>query len=153
MRKLGNQFLNIFKTFFGCFVRYLDLWATRRTGRSTIVDVLIKIPGPLNPAAYWKVHNLFKRSKICQKRSKNLKSPPWKFDKNIPECIALHRYYQYQVNNHSLYLYLVCTGTSFTAVNDSLIPTSSQTCWSTLNCFHIRKLYLVNFWKDSALTK
>ena len=73
--------------FFIHFVRYLDLWATRRTERSTIVDLLIKIPGPLNPAAYRKVQTKFKRAKICQKRSKisnTLPPPPWKFDKNIP---------------------------------------------------------------------
>ena len=46
------------------------------TERSTIVDLLIKIPGPLNPAAYWKVHYFFKRSKICQKRSNISNAPP-----------------------------------------------------------------------------
>ena len=79
-----------FWIFFGCFVRYLDLWATRHTERSTIVDLLIKIPGPLNPAAYWKVHIFFKRSEICfKKRSKISNGPAWKFDKNIPDyCLC-----------------------------------------------------------------
>ena len=54
------------------------------TERSTIVDLLIKIPGPLNPAAYRKVHNFFKRSEICfKKRSKISNAPAWKFDKKI----------------------------------------------------------------------
>ena len=86
-------FLDIFPTFFGCFVRYLDLWATRRPERSTIVDLLIKIPGPLNPAAYWKVHNFFKRSKIGQKGQKS-QMPPWRFDTNIPAYLFLeHTFY------------------------------------------------------------
>ena len=46
------------------------------TERSTIVDLLIKIHGPLNPAAYWKVHNLFKGPKFVQKRSKISNAPP-----------------------------------------------------------------------------
>ena len=46
------------------------------TERSTIVDLLIKIPGPLNPAAYWKVHNFFKRSKICPKKTSKISNAP-----------------------------------------------------------------------------
>ena len=80
----GNS-LNIFWMF--CEILYLDLWATRRTERSAILDLLIKIPGPLNPAAYWKVHNFFKRSKICPKKVQNLK-PPRRFDEHIPaQCL------------------------------------------------------------------
>ena len=54
MQKLGNRSLDILKIFVGCFVRYLDrsLSHAAYTERSTIVDLLIKIPGPLNPAAY-----------------------------------------------------------------------------------------------------
>ena len=60
------------------------------TERSTIVDLLIKIPGPLNPAAYWKVQKKFKRSEICfKKRSKVSNAPAWKFDKKISLLIAL----------------------------------------------------------------
>ena len=51
------------------------------TERSTIVDLLIKI----QPCGILKVHNVFKRSKICQKRSKISNAPAWKFDKNIPD--------------------------------------------------------------------
>ena len=47
MRKLGNRLLDIFQTFFGCFLRYMASdRATLHTERSTIVDLLIKISGP-----------------------------------------------------------------------------------------------------------
>ena len=50
MQKLGNRFLDILKIFFGCL--WGPLSHAAYTERSTIVDLLIKIPGPLNPAAY-----------------------------------------------------------------------------------------------------
>ena len=50
-----------------CKTSVIEFWifvsTYRSTERSTIVDLLIKIPGPLNRAAYWKVHNFFKRFK------------------------------------------------------------------------------------------
>ena len=54
MQKLGNRFLDIFLIFFGCFARYISgpLSHAAYAERSTIVDLLIKIPGPLNPVAY-----------------------------------------------------------------------------------------------------
>ena len=59
--------------------------ATRRTERSTTMDLLIgKIPGPLNPAAYWKVHNLFQRSTFVKKSKISNTPPPLRFDINIP---------------------------------------------------------------------
>ena len=50
MQKLGNRFLDIFLIFF-CEISG-PLSHAAYTERSTIVDLLIKIPGPLNPAAY-----------------------------------------------------------------------------------------------------
>ena len=84
------------------------------TERSTSVDLLIKIPGSLNPAAYWKVYNFFKRSEIClKKRSKISNAPLWKFDKNIPgtspgqsECICLDSSFKLP---WSTYFHCVCS--------------------------------------------
>ena len=53
MQKLGNRFLDIFFNIFGMFCEISGpLSHAAYTERSTIVDLLIKIPGPLNPAAY-----------------------------------------------------------------------------------------------------
>ena len=53
MQKLGNRFLDIFKNIFWMFCEISGpLSHAAYTERSTIVQLLIKIPGPLNPAAY-----------------------------------------------------------------------------------------------------
>ena len=78
----------------------------------TIVDLLIKIPGPLNPAAYWKVHNFFKRSKICQKRS-NISNAPLGNLINISLlCVAVeptfHNLLNYILAFWDLFLWPLC---------------------------------------------
>ena len=59
------DFWIFFKTFFGCFVRYLDLWATRHTERSTIFS-----KGPT----------------FVKKVPKSQMPPPplWRFDEKFP---------------------------------------------------------------------
>ena len=61
---------SIFGYFINRFWMFCEISGPLSQAAYIIVDLLIKIPGPLNSAAYWKVHNFFKRSKICQKRSK-----------------------------------------------------------------------------------
>ena len=62
------------------------------------MDLLIKIPGPLNPAAYLKVQNL-------SKKVQNLKWPPWRFDKNLrPEGGLYGRAGLIQIGNLELQL-------------------------------------------------
>ena len=50
----------------------------QHTERSTIVDLLIKIPGP---ATYLKVHIFFQKVQNLSKRSKISNVSPWRFDK------------------------------------------------------------------------
>ena len=53
MQKLGNRFFGYFKNIFWMFCEISGpLSHAAYTERSTSVDLLIKIAGPLNPAAY-----------------------------------------------------------------------------------------------------